>query len=215
MCIRVIFNLRSDSHYGHFERKREHPASLSLSSVISIDRSSNDLSSTQSSYKSAPRQPKQPHHLLRTSAPLTMVAASPSPLGGGSNWNCQPHPISAVDGHTGQLPPAIPTINDPAADGWSRENFRAIAWLAHRLVPLFPIKYLVPPTYLPAVIIIAANKSFSIPSDMDEISNNTLRLQCFRRRIIETTIIQSILFNHMTNNSPQRTRKRSFKYMVY
>ena len=144
-----------------------------------------------------------------------MVAASPSPLGEGSSWNCQPHPISAVDGHTGQLPP---TINDPAADGWSRENLRvvrAIAWLAHPSVPLFPIKYLVPPTYLPAVIIIAANKSFSIPSDMDEISNNTLRLQCFRRRIIETTIIQSILFDHMTNNSPQRTRKRSFKYMVY
>ena len=131
---------------------REHPASLSLSSVISIDRSSNDLSSTQSSYKSAPRQPKQLHHLLRTSAPLAMVAASPSPLGEGSSWNCQPHPISAVDGHTGQLPPAIPTINDPAADGWSRENLRvvrAIAWLAHRSVPLFPIKYLVPPTYLP------------------------------------------------------------------
>jgi hypothetical protein len=68
-----------------------------------------------------------------------------------------------------------------------------------------------------AVIIIAAYKSFSIPSDMEEISNSTFRLQCFRRRIriVETTIILSILFDYMKNNSPQRARKRSFKYMIY
>jgi hypothetical protein len=108
----------------------------------------------------------------------------------------------------------------------SKRAVRAIAWLAHSSVPPFPLSplsstshshthHLPPPQYgfgyhqvpLPlaaTIIIIAVYKSFSIPSDMEEISNSKFRLSTMffeenRNNNHPVHLVQS-----HDNNSPQR-----------
>jgi hypothetical protein len=226
MCNWVIFNWRSVSHYGHSERKREHPLSLF---VNLIDQSIIEWSITYPIHLQINTQTSTATPTIEDISAAHDCGSSLSSSEEALIWTAN-HPVSAVDSHMGSFVLIyLPSTILPC--GWmltceSKRAVRAIAWLAHSSVPPFPLSplsstshshthHLPPPQYgfgyhqvpLPlaaTIIIIAVYKSFSIPSDMEEISNSKFRLSTMffeenRNNNHPVHLVQS-----HDNNSPQR-----------
>ena len=90
----VIFNWRSDKSLRALWTEKRAP-SLSLALFVN----SIDIIEWSIIVNHLPNPVANQYPELRTSAPLTLPASSPSPLGGGYNWNYQPHLICRWQPH--------------------------------------------------------------------------------------------------------------------